>query len=399
MRRALHKLSAVTLKGLPDGKHEDGGGLRFVRRSDGSAAWVLRFTVHGRRREMGFGPFPAISLKAARDMAAEARQMTMRGIDPIAEREAKRRDAQRNLHLLREVAVDAFEARKAELKGDGVAGRWFSPLENHVLPKLGGVPVAEIDQIAVRDTLAPIWHVKAETARKAANRLRIVMQHAAALGLNVDLQAVDKARALLGKQRHEVKHIEALLWQDVPNFYQSLGDGVTELALRLLTLTAVRSAPVRFATSDHFDLDVRVWTIPAVHMKGRKGQTGDFRVPLSDEAVTVVREAMRHGGAVLFPGRKGKPISDMTMSKYMRVRGMVARPHGLRSSFRTWAEETGQPYEAAETALGHALGSKIERAYQRSDLLEKRTAVMARWADHVSGTNRADVVAIAGRPT
>ncbi|OUS37931.1 integrase [Rhodobacterales bacterium 56_14_T64] len=335
-----------------------------------------------------------MSLKAARDIATEARQMTVRGIDPIAEREVKRRDAQRNLHLLRDVADDAFEARKAELKGDGVAGRWFSPLGNHILPKLGGVPVAGIDQIAVRDTLAPIWHDKAETARKAANRLRIVMQHAAALGLNVDLQAVDKARALLGKQRHEVKNIEALPWHDVPGFYQSLGDGVTELALRLLCLTAARSAAVRFATPDHFDLDVRVWTIPAIHMKGRKGQTGDFRVPLSDEAVTVGREAMRHGGMVLFPGQKGKPISDMTMSKYMRVRGMAARPHGLRSSFRTWAEETGQPYEVAETALGHKLGNKVERAYQRSDLIEKRAVLMEKWSNLVTGKAGGKVVQI-----
>ncbi len=390
----LHKLAAVTLKALAPGKYEDGGGLRFVRRKDGSAAWVLRFTVHGRRREMGLGPWPTIGLKTARDLANEYRQQAKRGIDPIAQRQAERREAQRNLHLLEDVARDCFEARKAELKDDGSAGRWFSPLEIHILPKLGRVPVAELDQIAVRDSLAPIWHDKAETARKAANRLNIVLRHAAALGLLVDLQSVEKARALLGKQRHETKRIEALPWQEVPAFYASLGNGISELALRLLILTGVRSAPIRFAAPDQFDMDALTWTIPAAHLKGRRGATDNFRVPLSDEAVAVVNEAIRHGGDFLFPGLRGKPISDMTMSKYMRDKGMSARPHGFRSSLRTWAEDTGQPFEVAETALGHVIGNAVERAYQRSDLLEKRRPFMRAWADNVTGRETANVLAL-----
>ncbi len=314
----------------------------------------------------------------------------------LTKREAEKREAIRNLHVVRDVAQDCFEARKAELKGDGTAGRWFSPLEIHILPKLGKMPIAEVDQISVRDTLAPIWHEKAETARKAANRLNLVLKHAAALGLNVDLQAVDKARALLGKQRHEAKSIPALPWQEVPGFYASLGQSVTELALRLLILTGVRSAPVRYAKPDQIDLDTRIWTIPAELVKSRKGATGDFRVPLTDEATKVVEDALRHGGEVLFPGQRNKPISDMTMSKLMRDRSMTARPHGFRSSLRTWAEETGQPYEVAETALGHVVGNAVERAYQRSDLIEKRRVFLAAWADHVTGKGEADVVSIYG---
>jgi hypothetical protein len=269
MAGALHKLSAVKLKVSEPGKYEDGGGLRFVHRPDGSKAWTLRFTVYGRRREMGLGPYPAISLKIARDMAAEARQMAKQGIDPIAQRQKERREAERNLHLLEDVARDCFEARKAELKGDGKAGNWFSPLKVHVLPKLGKMPIAELNQHAVRDALAPIWHDKAITAAKAANRLDIVLRHAAALDLNVDLQATDKARALLGKQRHKTKPIAALPWQEVPAFYASLGNSVTELALRLLILTGVRSAPIRFATPEQFDLEAGIWIIPADNMKGR----------------------------------------------------------------------------------------------------------------------------------
>jgi hypothetical protein len=200
MGRALNKLSAVAVKQSPPGKYSDGGGLWLHKRDDGGAQWVLRVTVHGRRREMGLGSTAEVSLKQAREAAERWRAIARGNTDPIKERERLKREAARNLHLLKEVAEDAFESRKAELKGDGVAGRWFSPLEIHVLPKLGKMPVAEIDQTDIRNLLAPIWHSKAETARKALNRLAICMKHAAALGLDVDLQATEKARALLGKR-------------------------------------------------------------------------------------------------------------------------------------------------------------------------------------------------------
>lgn len=159
------------------------------------------------------------------------------GIDPIKQRVKQRREAERNQHYLADIALDAFESRKAELKGDGKAGRWFSPLELHVLPKLGKVPVADIDQINIRDTLRPIWHTKADT------RLSIVLRHAATLGLEVELQATDKAKALLGKSRHTPQHIPAMPWIEVPEFYRTLEvPTATNLALRMLILTAVRSA-------------------------------------------------------------------------------------------------------------------------------------------------------------
>lgn len=187
---------------------------------------------------MGLGAYPRVSLKEARLEADKWRRVSQQGQDPIKQRQSAQRAAERNMHILNDIALDAFESRKAELKGDGKAGRWFSPLELHVLPKLGKLPVSEIDQ---RDTLAPIWHDKAETARKAMNRLSICIKHAAALGLDVDIQATEKAKALLGKQRHKVVNVPALHWRDVPAFYQSLNEGtVTELALRLLILMAVR---------------------------------------------------------------------------------------------------------------------------------------------------------------
>lgn len=231
------------------------------------------------------------------------------GVDPIKDRERQRREAVRNLHILADVARDAFEARKAELKGDGAAGRWFSPIELHILPKLGKVPVAEIDQVDIRDTLAPIWHTKVETADKALGRLAIIMRHAAALGLPVDLQATDKARALLGKPRHIAKHIPAMDWRDVPGFYASLDDGsVTHLALRLLILTGARSGPLRFAREDQIDDDV--WTIPAAAMKERTGTTADFRVPLSTQSLALIALARRHArDGWLFPSVR-KPVQE-----------------------------------------------------------------------------------------
>jgi integrase len=381
MGRALHRLTNAAVRAAPPGKYGDGGGLWLYRRKDDGAQWVLRYTLHGRRHEMGLGRYPEVSLKEAREAADEWRGVVRQGLDAIKERERRRRVAEQNANVLRDIALDAFESRKAQLKGDGKAGRWFSPLELHVLPKLGRMPVSEIDQRDIRDTLQPIWHAKASTARKALDRLRICMRHAAALGLDVDIQATDKALALLGRQRHVPKHIPAMPWQEVPAFYQSLSGGsVTELALRLLILTAVRSYPLRHIREDQIDGDI--WTIPAEAMKGRVGAVSDFRVPLSAEAQAVIQEARKFArDGYLFPGLRKGVISDMTMTKFMDRRGMAARPHGFRSSFRDWAAEaTTTPREVAETALGHVSGGSVERAYRRTDFLEQRRALTERWA-------------------
>ena len=388
MNRSTNRLSAVTVKTATAGKYADGGGLWFHKRPDGGGQWVLRITIHGRRREMGLGSASEVSLKEARISAEHWRSVLRNGKDPIKERDRLRREAARNIHLLKDIAADAFESRKAELKGDGTAGRWFSPLELHVLPKLGKVPVAEIDQKDIRDALAPIWHKKASTASKAMNRLGICLKHAAALGLDVDLQATEKARALLGKQRHKVQNVPALSWQEVPAFYESLSDGtVTHLALRLLILTGVRSGPLRFMREAQIDGDV--WTIPGEAMKGRRDATPDFRVPLSYEAQTVIEQAKRHArDGFLFPSVRKGVISDATMSRLMERRGMDARPHGFRSSLRDWiAETTDAPHEVAETCLGHVVGGSVERAYRRTDYLEQRRILMGRWAQNVIGQN------------
>ena len=394
--RARNRLTAGFLKTAPVGKHCDGAGLWLVKRDDGGAQWVLRVTVHGRRREMGLGGYPSLGLAEARKIATRWRDVAAAGRDPVKEREAEERAARREDISLAILTADAFESRKAELKGDGTAGRWLSPLTLHVLPKLGRVPVTDLDQRDIRDTLAPIWHTKADTARKAMNRLALVLKHAAALGLDVDLQATEKAKALLGKTRHVPKNIPAMDWHDVPGFYASLGEPTpTHLALRLLILTGVRSAPLRNMRLDQIEGDV--WTVPGEGMKGRKGATEAFRVPLSTEAQRIMNLARPHArNGYLFPNNRQGVISDMTLSRHMERRGLEARPHGFRTSLRTWlAEATDAPHEVAEAMLAHVVDGGVVRAYRRTDYLEQRAKLAERWADHVTG-GAGQVVKLAG---
>ena len=379
--RALNRLSVLEVKSLPAGKHPDGGGLWLYKKDASSGSWFVRVVVHGRRREMGLGSIQEVSLKEARGAAQQARAFVRKGKDPIKERERRAREAARAAHTLEEIVHDAFETRKSSLKGDGKPGQWINPLVNHVIPKLGKVPVAEIDQNDIRRTFAPIWHEKPSVARKAIDRLGISLRHAAAMGLDVDIQAVDKAKALLGKARHIVKPTPAMLWKDVPAFYASLVKGTsTELAMKFLILTAGRSGEVRKLSLSEIQADV--WIVPAGRMKGGH----EHRVPLSSEAMRVLEAALPfERGGFPFVGNQGKPISDMTLSALMKRRQLAARPHGFRSSFRTWcAEATDAPREVAETALAHVVGGSVERAYRRTDYLEQRRDLMERWAEHVT---------------
>lgn len=383
---AIHKLSHKQVENASPGKYSDGAGLWLHKRPDGGGQWFLRVTVHGRRREMGLGSISEVSLKEARLTAEKWRAFVRQGVDPIKERERQRREAAKADRTLATVAEEAFEARKAELRDDGRAGRWFTPLKLHILPKLGGIPVEEIDQRDIKNALAPIWHTKADTAQKALNRLGITLRYAAAMGLDVDIQGTDKARALLGQTRHVAKNIPSIPWQEVPAFYESLDEGtITQLALRLLILTGLRSKPVRFCRLDEIEGDV--WTVPPENMKSRRGHESEFRVPLSSEALQIIEQAKPfERGGFLFPSQRKGVISDATMSRFMERLGLEARPHGFRSSFRTWcAEATDTPEQVAETALAHVTGSKVQRAYRRTDFLEQRRVLMQRWADYVTG--------------
>ncbi len=309
---------------------------------------------------MGLGVLRDVSLKQARELANGWRSVLREGRDPIKERNKQKRRAISNLHYLKDIAVDVFESRKAELKGDGKDGLWFLPLRLHILPKLGCLPVSEITQTEIRNTLAPIWHTKARIARTALMRLNLCLKHAADLGLDVDLQAVTNAQALSGKQRHKVTNLPAMDWKDVPAFYQFLckTQNITHLALRLLILTAVRSNPLRHIREDQ--IDKNIWTIPAENMQGKRDATTEFRVPLSSEALEILKQARLLSRNDFFFSATGRGLlAERCMSQYMQRTGLEACPHGFRSSLRNWlAETTDAPYEVAETILSHTVGGK-----------------------------------------
>jgi integrase len=380
-----NKLTSQTIKSLSAGKFSDGEGLWLVKYENGNGKWFLRYTIYGRRREMGLGAFPTVTLKEAREAASKWRLLVRDGKDPISERDKLSASGKLNMSLLQEIALDAYESRKAELREDGKSGRWFSPIRNHILPRLGKMPVSQISQLEIKDTLSPIWHSKAVTARKALNRLNICLRHAAALGLEVDLQATEKAKILLGKQRHKPQNIASIHWKDVPQFYQSLNQGsITELAMKLLILTAVRGKPIRFINLEQINDDV--WTIPFDLMKGRLDATEDFRVPLSTQALEIINQAKPFArDGFLFPSKVKGVISDNTLGKFMARLGLKERPHGFRSSFRGWvAEATSTPFEVAETCLAHSVGNKSSQSYQREDFLEQRKSIMNKWGHFLS---------------
>ncbi|EJF87396.1 tyrosine-type recombinase/integrase [Bartonella rattimassiliensis] len=386
----MNRLNARSVATLGAGKYNDSAGLLLHKRKDGGAQWILRYTIHGRRCEMGLGALRHVSLKKARELANQWRSVLHEGRDPIKEREKQKREAISNLHYLKDIALDAFESRKAELKGDGKNGNWFVPLKLHILPKLGCLPVSEITQTEIRNTLAPIWHTKAGAAQAALIRLNLCLKHAAALGLDVDLQATTKARALLGKQRHKTQNFPAMDWRKVPTFYKTLCETTktTQLALRLLILTGVRTNPIRHIHKDQIDGDI--WTIPAENMKGKRDATTEFRVPLSSEALDILKQARSLSRNDFFFSATGRgALGEKCMSQYMydmQKTGLNACPHGFRSSLRNWlAETTDAPYEVAETILSHTVGGKVERAYHRTDYLEQRRVYMDKWAAYITG--------------
>jgi integrase len=394
MAQLLNLLHHTKLDKLPFGKHSDGGGLYLYKLAGGTSQWVFRFTWLGKRHEMGLGGWPALPISQARAAAEHHRSVLRSGENPKDRRNAERERAKThaaasdpealNRQRLRTIAPLAFEARKKELKDDGKAGRWFSPLKTHVLPVLGVKPVSEIDGNAIAEALKPIWHKHPDVARKAITRLDACLRYARASGIKVDRNAVADARELLGKQVHTATPIPAMDWRDVPEFYASIdGGSVVLLALRLLILTGVRSKPLRFIHLDQ--IKGNVWTIPGDQMKGMKGKTDDFRVPLSDEAWAIIEEASdRAREGFLFPNEQKGVVRDASMARHMERKGLVARPHGFRSSFRTWADEqTITAYEVKEAALAHKVGSSVSRAYLRTDYFDERAQLGQAWSSFV----------------
>lgn len=381
----INALTQLSVKNHLAGKYADGQGLWLVKRSKEQGRWMVRLMVGGKRREMGLGSWPDVTISEARERAAKARYDVRDGLDPIVERKKQRAKLSEKRLSVAEAIEGCFAAKQAELKGDGSAGRWMSPLKVHVIPKIGNKPIEDLDQHTLKNLLSPIWHAKPEAAVKSLNRLNLTLKHAAALGLDVDLQATMKARALLGKQRRETVHIPSLPYAEMPGFYAWLSskDQTSAHALRFLILTAARTSEVRLATYTEIEDDV--WQLGSDRTKS--GQ--EHRIPLTSEAVELIERLRPQSlNDLIFPTPRGKPMSDAAMSAFLKREGYTCRPHGFRASFRTWVEEqTNTPFEVKESALGHAVDSKVVAAYQRSDRLEKRRALMEQWERFLLSTS------------
>jgi integrase len=385
----MGKLTVVQMRNLKEpGRYSDGQGLMLVIGKDGSRKWVLRVQADGQRRDFGLGAAAQVSLAEARDAAETVRRQVRAGQDPRVER----RRARETVPTFREAALRVHEEHKPSWKNAKHAAQWLTTLEHYAFPVLGAVRVDRIDGPMVRDVLAAIWLTIPETARRIRQRIGAVLDWAHAKGYRQSEAPTRSISRGLPKQPKAREHFAAMPYGDVPAFLTRLQSTDTagetvRLAFEFLILTAGRSGEMRGARWSEIDLAAKLWTIPKERMKAGKVHV----VPLSARAVTILERmrALRRGEdqALVFEGaRLGRLMSDMTLTRVLRRMGVNATAHGFRSSFRDWAAEaTNFPREVAEAALAHAVESRVEAAYRRSDLLEKRRKLMEQWAWHCTG--------------
>ncbi len=383
------RLTATAVKKAGDGKLFDGGGLMLVKK-DGAGKWVYRFSHLKRRREMGLGPWPAAAPADARRLRDEWASELAAGRDPIEIRESRQADelAERSRHdpTFAEATEMVFEAKKAGLRGGGSRGRWLSPLETHILPVIGARRMSEIEKTDLHRAFKPIWREKHPTAIKALRRTRIIFRQMKLMDFPCDPFAVDAAEHMLGEVRHVETPMPSTPWQDMPALWRKLSNGSSgDMCLRWMMLTLVRLDGCAGARGA--EIKDGVWTVPADRIKGREGKVKDFRVPLPQVAQDLAIEAEQFSPSdLLFPGDTGRAISSRRLELRLDQVGEIGRPHGFRSSFRSWVQDTDAcAWEVSETALGHSIGNKVERAYARSDMLDRRREVMAAWAEFLTG--------------
>lgn len=373
-------LSAQKVKAAIAGRHGDGRGLFLYVKPTGARSWVLRYQVQGRRRDLGLGAYPDVTLAMARERASEARRLIAEGQDPIAIKQ------QAKPKTFRDAALELIESKRPGWKSGKHAAQWTATLETYVFPKFGQVQVAKVETADVMGALKPIWTKKPETASRVRQRIEAVLDYASALAIRTG----DNPARWRGHLDHllpkpakvrAVKHHPALPHAEIASFMAELSGraGVAARALGFTILTAARSGETRGMTWAEINLEARIWTIPAKRMKAGK----EHRVPLCDEAVAFLGQS-RDATKLVFESesKAGKPISDMSMTAVLRRMGRDGiTVHGFRSTFRDWAgETTGFPREVIEAALAHGIKDKAEAAYARSDLFDKRRDLMVAWA-------------------
>ena len=391
MTRQLSRLSARTVStATAPGYHADGGGLYLQITTTGARSWIFRYSRAKRAREMGLGSLTATSLAEARQHARLCRQQLAEGLDPIETRR-KQRAAQRLAEAsgvtFDECAEAYIEAHQAEWRNAKHAAQWRSTLSTYASPKIGSLPVQAIDTDRVMAVLEPIWLTKTETASRVRGRIETVLDWAAVRSYR---QGDNPARwrghldhLLSGRNKAApVTHHPALPYEDMAAFMRQLGEqgGAAAPALEFAILTAARTGEVIGATWQEIDLAARLWTIPGSRMKAGL----EHRVPLSDSAMAILEKMQAvQQSEFIFPGqREGRPLSNMAMAQLLkRMHRDNITVHGFRSTFRDWVADLSRfPREVGEMALAHTLRDKTEAAYMRTDLLEKRRAMMEDWA-------------------
>lgn len=388
--RAINQLTTTKVKRLSDrGRYADGAGLYLYIAAGGSKSWVYRWKVNGRRRELGLGGFPGVTLARARDRAAKAREHILDGIDPIAE---KRKLAE----PIFSDCVDQFlKSMESQWRNEKHRKQWRMTLTEYCKP-ISALRVSEIDTPKILSVLQPIWQSKPETASRLRGRIERVLDfatiHGWREGTNPALWRGHLKSVLPARQRLSRGHHKAIAYNELPKLFEVLreDESTTSRALRFLILTAARTGEVLNATKAEIDPEKQVWTIPAERMKAGR----IHRVPLSENALALTGEDVGEN-SYLFSNKKGsKPLSNMAMAQLLKRRGYDGiTVHGMRSAFRDWvSEETSFPREVAEAALAHRVGDATEQAYRRGDALQKRRELMQAWEWYLNCMEPNDVV-------
>ena len=387
-------LTAATTKSLAKpGMHGDGRGLYLRIAKGGSKGWILRIRIDGRRRDIGLGGYPAVPLAKARQLAESHRLAIAEGRDPLADRRKAR------VPTFAEAAAKVHEANLPRWRNATHSQQWLATMETYAFPRIGEKRLDRIERRDVLAILAPIWASKPETARRVRQRIRTVLKWAMAHDFaehNVAGEAIDGALPSMPRIK---AHFRALPYADLPAavamIEESAASMTATLCLRFLILTVARSGEARGAKWSEIDLDAATWTIPAARMKG--GQ--NHRVPLSAAALAVLREAarFRDDTGLVFPSvsRAGCKMSDMSLTRVLAKIGAADRAsvHGFRATFRDWAAEcTSAPHAVMELSLAHVVGGAVEQAYARSDLLDRRRALMGEWGRFATASTGAKIV-------
>lgn len=428
MPRRVKELSAKQVRDLSKiGYHSVGGvaGLKLQIASETARSWILRTMIGSKRREIGLGGFPEVTLSMARDKAREIKEQIRQGLDPVAEKKAVRLaliKEQNRSATFEQLAADAFNVKQQEFRNPKHASQWITTLQTYAFPVIGKLPVDEIEAADVLKVLEPIWSTKTETATRVRQRMASVFDHALASGLRTKpnpaawkgcLQPLLPApEKLKKKQGRANNHHPALPIDQMQRFMQELRarEGNGARALEFAILTAGRSGEVIGARWDEIDLKEKVWRLTAERMKADKAHT----VPLSDAAVSLL-EAMPRNGQLIFQTPKGGELSNAAMLATVKrlhaddiekggkgftdpTAGRIATPHGFRSTFKDWTRQKARfPDEWSELALAHVNSDQTRAAYARNELLEERAEMMQAWADSFESEPARKVVQLRAR--